>query len=208
MALRKGRWIYFLLLVSIPALAGLIYLKACGRKPKKALPKSELQFSAEKVEMRITGREVGLKGYYYFRNNSSQKSIHKLLFYPFPVDSGHNFPYIINVYYFPSGKKITYGSKEKLIYFPIDLPPRSTTAVVVEYRQCIQTNSGRYILHTTECWGRPLERAEFLIWVPKGFQDVQLSYSPTKVETLRSQVKFTIKRRNFLPHKDLEIEWK
>ena len=209
-AFRKEGWVYIFALGIVVSLAGGIYLKRGRGKPKRAFPKPELQFSAEKIEMRVSRKEVGIKGYYYFRDNSPQKSIHRLLFYPFPVDSTHNFPYVIDVYYLSSGKKILYGAKKpaKLIYFPVDFPPHSTTAVVVEYRQSIQANNVEYILHTTKYWGRPLESAEFLIWIPKGFQDVKLSYQPTKVETLQSQIKFTIEERNFLPHKDLEMEWK
>ncbi len=210
MAIRKEGWVYIFSLGIAVSLVGVIYLKSSRGKPKRASHRPELQFSAEKIEMRISRKEVRIKGYYYFRNNSSQKTIHKLLIYPFPVDSTHNFPYIISVYYPSSGKKIPYGSKgpAKLIYFPVDLPPNSTTAVVVEYRQSIRANNAKYILHTTKYWGHPLESAEFLTWVPQGFKDVKLSYQPTKVETLQSQIKFTIKERDFLPHKDLEIEWK
>jgi len=210
MRFRKGRWLYIPLGFIILILVGVVYLKSIKRKPKEASHKPELQFSAEKIEMRISRKEVEVKGYYYFRNNSSQETIHKLLIYPFPVDSTHNFPYIISVYYLSSEKKIPYGPKApvKSIYFPVDLPSGSTTAVVVEYRQSIQANDAKYILHTTKYWGHPLESADYLIWVPKGFQDVKLSYRPTKVETLQSQIKFTIEKRDFLPHKDLEIEWK
>jgi len=210
MAIRKWGWVFIFSLVVVVSLAGVIYLKRGGGKPKRAFPKPELQFSAEKIEMRVTGEEVGVKGYYYFRNNSPQRSIHRLLFYPFPVDSIHNFPYIIDVYYLSSGKKILYGSKKpaKLIYFPVDLPPHSTIAVVVEYHQSIRANNAKYILHTTKYWGRPLEKADFLVWIPQGLQDVKLSYQPTKVETLDSQIKFIIERRDFFPHRDLEVEWR
>lgn len=206
---RKGRWV-FISLGLILILVGIIYQKNIKRTPKGSFPKPELQFSAEKIEMRISRKEVEVKGYYYFRNNSSQETIHKLLIYPFPVDSTHNFPYIISVYYLSSEKKIPYGPKApvKSIYFPVDLPSGSTTAVVVEYQQSIQANDAKYILHTTKYWGHPLEKAEYLIWVPKELQDVKLSYQPTKVKTLDSQIKFVIERRYFLPHKDLEIEWR
>ncbi len=209
MASRRGRWV-FISLGLILILVGIIYQKSIRRKPKIASHRPELQFSAEKIEMRISRKDVEVKGYYYFRNNSSQKTIHKLLIYPFPVDSTHNFPYIISVYYPSSGKKIPYGPKApvKSIYFPVDLPPGSITAVAVEYRQSIQANNSKYILHTTKYWGHPLESAEFLIWVPKEFQNVKLSYQPTKVETLQSQIKFTIEKRDFFPHKDLEIDWR
>jgi len=80
--------------------------------------------------------------------------------------------------------------------------------VTVEYKQSIWVNNAKYILHTTKYWGHSLEKADYLIWVPQEFQDVELSYQPTEVETLESQIKFTVERGDFLPRKDLEIEWK
>jgi len=209
MAYRRGRWLY-IPLGFILILGGVVYLKTRNIRPKILLPERQVQFSAEKIEMKVSRKEVEVSGCYYFRNNSSRKTIHKLLFYPFPVDSTHNSPYIIDVYYTSSEKKIPYGPKVpvKSIYFPVDLPPGSTTAVTVEYKQSIRVNNAKYILQTTKYWGYPLEKADYLIWVPQEFQDVELSYQPTEVETLKSQIKFTVERGDFLPHKDLEIEWK
>ena len=118
MAYRRGRWIY-IPLGFILILGGVVYLKTRNIRPKILLLKRQVQFSAEKIEMKVSRKEVEVSGCYYFRNNSSRKTIHKLLFYPFPVDSVHNFPYIINVYYLSSGKKIPYGPKESvgLIHF-------------------------------------------------------------------------------------------
>jgi len=166
-------------------------------------PKKEIlpiQFFKEIVYVTIDTNEVTVIGNYYLRNRTDTSKIVKL-FYPFPIDSAHPYPYYIEVAGMPFTKE------QQGVSFKIKIKPLETRQVIIEYKQKIFTNSAKYILTSAREWKEPIEDASFVVDIPKGFEP-KISYDPDSVVTKGNRTLYYINRKNLFPGRDLDVVWK
>ncbi len=160
-----------------------------------------VEFTSERIEMRVRGNVVTIHGTYHF-TNPNPKPVRVTMFYPFPVDSSHPYPHAIRV------KPIAYHKVKDGITWTLDALPKTLSTVEVTYSQTCRDRSARYILTTTRAWGRGLRQAEFTVRVPGAFKEVALSYSPDSLKELNGEQVFYLTKKDFLPDKDLMVQWK
>ena len=88
-------------------------------------------------------------------------------------------------------------------------PACSGDTVTVEsiYRQKIATEYARYIVTTTQAWGRPLRRASFEIRLPPGAIPLEFSF-PFEQHGTASETSYTYEARDFFPDRDIVVRWK
>lgn len=160
-----------------------------------------IDFHSEKIIMRISKKGIlKLEGRYIFINPYNE-NVKVSIFYPFPVDSVHQYPKSIYVEGMPF-KRI-----EKGISFEVKIQALKKKVVSVKYTQACLRKQARYILKTTNAWGKPLVRAEFVIILPAYFKKVDISYPPDSLKQINGEIKFFITKDNFMPEKDLEVFW-
>ena len=164
------------------------------------------QFVSEKIEITISDNLCLIEGDYFFLSDYSVP-IKKNLFYPFPVDSLLLYPDLIKVKDVQKNKNISFTKTKTGIYFPIEIPQRKTVIYKVFYSQKIKGNRAEYILTTTQKWGRALEKADFIIKLPKEFELKYLSYEYDKMETVNNYIIYKIHKENFMPEKNLIVDW-
>jgi hypothetical protein len=133
---------------------------------ESAPAESKIVFNAETIKIFVADEEVRVEGTYTFATPSSSPLIAGL-FYPFPIDSTHTFPDSILV--ISNGHTLPFRKVENGIFFNIRLTANDVTTVDVYYDQRCLDNTACYILTSTEAWTKPLERANFEIHVPSGF---------------------------------------
>ncbi|MBD3168516.1 MAG: hypothetical protein GF307_03465 [candidate division Zixibacteria bacterium] len=174
------------------------------------LPRQPVEFYREKIIMRIDEDYVHITGIYYFRNNKSQK-IRFPLVYPFPIDETHTEPDSIIMRFRNGGNENDIDFREsprgKSIACRLPLMPGDDNVMTVIYRQKLKGNEARYILTTTAAWGKPFELAEYEIFIPDDFEDVDINYPFTIDNKDEALKKFTYKRSNFMPDRDLVVKW-
>jgi hypothetical protein len=166
-----------------------------------ALADGSLEFTSERIEMSVRGNVLTIHGIYHF-TNPNPEPVRVTMFYPFPIDATHPFPYAIRV------KPIAYRKVKDGITWTVEAGPNGKPTVDVVYSQRCLDRSAKYILTTTQAWGQALKQAEFIVRVPSSFKEVTLSYSPDSLKEIKGEQVFYLTRKDFLPEKDLEVRWK
>jgi hypothetical protein len=166
---------------------------------------SEVVFKAETVKVFVADSVVRVEGTYIFTAMSSS-SLVAGLFYPFPIDSAHNFPDSILVT--SSRHTLPFRKVENGIFFSIRLSADHLTTVEVYYDQSCLDNTACYILTSTAAWTTPLESANFEIYVPSDLDLFWIAYEVDNVEKDNDMVVHRFGRRDFMPDKDLCLRWR
>jgi len=164
-----------------------------------------LQFSSEAIEITISDGYAVVNGDYTF-NNISENEINRTLFYPFPVSQSYPFPDSIFISD-KNNKKIPFIKSSSGIYFSINIPSDSETAIKISYYQKLNSDEMKYILTSTQKWKHPLQKAEYKILLPKEFNLINLSLKPDKENSDLINNIYIINKQNFMPERDLIITW-
>ena len=166
-----------------------------------ALAGGQVEFTSERIEMNVRGNTLTIHGTYHF-TNPNPEPVRVAMFYPFPIDATHPFPHAIRV------KPIAYRKVKDGITWTVEAGPHAKPTVDVVYSQRCLDRSAKYILTTTQAWGKALKQAEFIVRVPSSFKEVTLSYSPDSLKEIKGEQVFYLTRKEFLPEKDMEVWWK
>lgn len=178
-----------------------------AQKPSNKL---SVEFYKEEITLSVSDSHVTINGIYYFRNNTNKDWEFPVLF-PFYVDSLSSFPFLIRPYFIDSSKVVdlNYRIVEKAngISLAIPLKPHSTIIWYLDYVQKIKAAKARYIITSTNAWGKPLQEATYRFVVPNEFDSV--STFPEADSSLKDGTVtiFVSHQRNFLPRKDMEVSW-
>lgn len=163
-----------------------------------------LQFSEERIEIKIYDGYAIVNGNYSFKNNSIQM-LNRTLFYPFPVSE--SFPYPDSIYIFNYNEAVSFSKSSTGIYFSITVLTDSVTSVRISYRQKINSDEMKYILTSAQQWKKPLQKAEYIISLPLEFELQSLSLNPYEIESNTTNNIYYINKNNFMPETDLIITW-
>ena len=166
-----------------------------------ALAGGQVEFTSERIEMSIRENTLTIHGIYHF-TNPNPEPVRVTMLYPFPVDTTHPFPHAIQV------KPIAFRKVKDGITWTVEAGPHAKPTVDVVYFQKCRERSAKYILTTTQAWGKALKQAEFIVRVPSSFKEVTLSYTPDSLKGIKGEQVFYLTRKEFLPEKDLEVRWK
>ncbi|MBN2189005.1 MAG: hypothetical protein JW699_06095 [Chitinispirillaceae bacterium] len=184
----------------IPACAALL----CLAVPAGAF---ELRFVKETIAVSLQSPDtVEVRGEYYF--TAAEAAVTDMgLFFPFPVDSFGEYPCFIEVRNARSGKAIEFGRQEEGIMFPVSVRAGDTTAIGVVYKQRVKNRTGRYILTTTDIWGRPLVDSRYSVSVPDSLVLTYVSYECDSVVSAGGSVVYQFYKKRFMPDRDLTFSW-
>jgi hypothetical protein len=177
---------------------------------KESPKKTSIEFFKEEITLSVNDSEAVIHGIYFFRNNTEQGGDFPVLF-PFYVDSLSLFPHLIRPYIMDSNKvvDIKFRSVEKAnsISFTIPLKPKSITTWYFDYSQKIKASRARYIITSTNAWGKPLQEATYKFIAPCGFDNIKTWPGADTSYREGPDMIFLVHLRDFLPQKDMEISW-
>jgi hypothetical protein len=161
----------------------------------------DVSFFKEDITFQIEGNSFHVNGIYYLRcPQRSDSSI--ALFYPFPTDSIYSKPDSLFIFNLTRGKEITgYLEHESGVLFNSGLD--SVTAILVSYRQHFKSNKVRYILTTTQYWGKALEIATYKLILNNNIQIKSFSYEPDSQSRFGETIVYYWGKKNFMPLKDM-----
>lgn len=162
-------------------------------------------FERERIKVFVEESAIRVEGTYYF-STSSPTNHAQGLYYPFPHDSLHPFPSVILVR--SEGDTLSHRRVQDGVAFTVRLRPDGPTVLEVFYEQLCLDGSACYILTSTSMWRRPLERADFEIYIPSDLELRSMTY--TADETIQNDDgeihRFT--RTQFQPERDLCLHWR
>ncbi len=157
-----------------------------------------IDFFKEDVTIEVTGAAVRVTGVYYFKNLTDVGKRVRF-YYPFPVDSNHDFPDTIRIEY-------PFETDSAGIYFWLSIGPNSIDSFVISYEQQVKEPLFRYITTTTHEWKRPIKEAEFTIIAPETLA-INANYAFSEPVEIDGYRHYSIPVSNFLPDEDLIIRW-
>ncbi|MBN1425664.1 hypothetical protein JXA88_14000 [Candidatus Fermentibacteria bacterium] len=186
---------------TLPALvAGLL---VCA--PGHAAP-GQLEFRSERIDITIHGDRCTIIGDYHLVSDGDSGG--RMLYYPFAIGPGLPYPDSVAVTDLATGLPISYAGNAEGIRFPARIAGSDSFDFRVTYVQRTPRSMLRYILTTTQRWGRPLRSADFLIHIPRSLELTHISIAPDSVEHAAAWRIHRIHRSQFMPVCDLDIVWK
>ena len=166
-----------------------------------------ISFKRERIEASIIACDTfEIKGTYFFENSDSLQH-NTSIYYPFPVDSVHTFPYFIELRRSSGRIDTSYIVVDKGIRWRMSVDAQSVDSVTVTYRQKSHSGLGRYILTTTKYWGKPLEHADFTVAVPEGITLSYWSFSSDTLFERNGKLIYGAEKTSFLPREDMLMRW-
>jgi hypothetical protein len=171
---------------------------------------SPVRFDREKIEVRVAGGQIQVRGLYHYRNRFPLPLSFSLGL-PFPLDDEHKIPSIFSISEVPAdgstSKEIAPRDYHGDVVFRLWFAPKQEKWIRVDYVQGARQPNGRYILLTTRKWNWPLERGEYILHFSTGFELAASNY-PLQLEARGQQKQYSFVRSNFFPGEDWNFSWR
>ncbi len=185
------RFIMFMLWVTIPAIS------THAQTPL---------FLGEDIEFHISDTVCFVSAAYHFLNPHEQK-IKTRLHYPVPVSNDMVLPHKFEVKDLKTGEDLSFLGYSEGISFLLEMAPASEKKIRVQYWQRVRKQNFKYILTTTQNWGRGLEWANYEIYMPANLKLEYCSLESDSTDVNSGKALYLFHREDFLPENDFEIRW-
>ena len=176
--------------------------------PVKSWGAPKLSFFKENITFTICAQDtIEVHGIYWF-SNTGDDSISTYITYPFPIDSNAAYPYYIVVAQSDTHKTVAYQKFSRGISWRQSVPARGFDSVSVVYRQKVKKGCGQYIVSTTKLWGKPLQKANFTVRVPRRITMIFWTFQADSVTTTNDTILYHSYFNSFLPDGEMEVHWR
>jgi hypothetical protein len=181
-------------------LAGLLLALAA------APARSALRFDAEVIRLEIRGDTLRVDGTYHFVDPEHRPST--ALFYPYPEDSLLGAAWTESLAWHPADDApwqalpIRERPERSGVGWLIRHDGAERFTVRTVYCQRLRTRYARYIVTTTNAWGRPLRSARFELMLPPGMELIESSFPFEREGEI-----WVFSAEDFLPAKDVVVRW-
>lgn len=166
-----------------------------------------VEFFRERIEIEVADSSCTVNGTYFFRNPSTS-SFNLPVFYPVVLnDSLPFFPDHFIVYNEVTGRELPFHTSSNGIHFNLFCEGLSITIFRVSYRQHTPKSMMEYILTTTQNWGKPLEKAVYVIYMPSYLHLTACSLQPDQISKQDGLLVYTTTKTSFLPRRNLKLYW-
>jgi hypothetical protein len=163
-------------------------------------------FYRENINITVNDSTAEVEGYYYLFNNSVD-DIKITLAYPFPLNGGLEFPFVISVFNNTARDNIAYKKRKNSISFPVFISALDSTIILINYTQKCTNRYFEYIVTSTKLWGKPLELAEFTIEIDSNLKLSSHSYGFDSTYKEKDKTYYYFKKENFFPDENIYLRW-
>jgi len=143
-------------------------------------------------------------GLYYFRNTTDAE-VRQILFYPFPDVGQYGEIGFIEITKVGDTISQLASQTTKGALFKVQIPANNEITYHIIYGQKLKTNLAKYIITTTQKWGKPFEEADYKLEIPESVTISSFSIAP---DTVIQKDKFKIyswSRKDFMPVTDFDF---
>jgi hypothetical protein len=166
----------------------------------------KMDFYSESLTFRLQKGQFELDGLYYLRNNTANE-IRQALFYPFPDIERYGEISFISITRENDTASMLIKQTDKGALFAVHLLPKQEAVYHIIYRQSLKSNQAKYIILTTQKWGKPFETAEYRLEHPDNLMLTDLSIPPDTSFYLNDRKIYLWQRNSFMPSVDFEFEF-
>ncbi len=162
-----------------------------------------VRFTDEQIDVHVYQDHVMVDGHYVYKNPFPFPVVQGFSI-PLPVDDEHPMPINISVeQQFPEQRPIPVQFIWGRHRFEMVFSAGEEVGVRVQYRQHAPVKNARYILTTTQPWGRPLMSGVYRVFA-SGVRITSSNYPllPSEPGIL------SFNRNNFMPENDWHFSWK
>lgn len=168
-----------------------------------------LDFTGESLVFKLSANEFKVSGDYRFSNYSSE-DVTQTIYFPIPTDSTAHPATKIKIKLL----KPLPGQNCKLMainphgfWFELTLPAKTIAVCHISYRQKLRGNSAKYVLMSTQSWGKPLEDVKYVFYACKNIKLKSISLPDPVVKTGIFSKKYTWEYKNYSPEQDFIVEF-
>jgi hypothetical protein len=162
-----------------------------------------LQFYREDIVFKVNETSATTDAVYHFCSIGKEE-IRTALFYPFPENTMELIDSIV-IINAKTGGIMPQRKGKSGVFFDISVPSYGQASYRVFFRQKLIEHHFRYILTSTESWGRALDFANFELQVPVIISVDSLSF-PADTAFIKNNLQYFLwKKKDFMPGKDFEV---
>ncbi len=167
----------------------------------------KIEFFSENLTFRLQQGTFEVDGLYFFRNKTDAE-VRQSMIYPFPEVDKYGEISFISINREGDTATMLRNQTERGALFLVLLQPREEAAYRIIYRQQLKSNKAKYIILTTQKWGKPFETADYRLEFPNSIQLTNISIQPDSTFQKENQHTYLWHRKNFMPTVDFEFEFK
>ncbi|MCY1082354.1 hypothetical protein [Archangium lansingense] len=160
------------------------------------------RFVRERIVVTLLEEGFQVEGLYVFRSTAPGEMTFSLQ-YPFPAEPGAEPAEVLEV----RGARLGARAPDAVTLLVPLHPAGQETVVEITYRQRMGPRRARYLVTTALAWGRPLERAEFLVRAPRTWSNPRCSWPLPPAERHGQTSEWRWRFEPFLPRSELDLEW-
>jgi hypothetical protein len=162
---------------------------------------NHVSFFEEHIDFTLDTDYFIINGIYSF-SNETESEVSQQIIFPFAdktamIDS-------IRIINLSTERKIQFNRLENSVLFNFMLLPKDTVDVNIFYRQKISTVN-KYIITSTQSWGKPLETAVYTLTTDKNLKIKSFTYVPDSIRDTVNKRLYIWKKQHFMPKIDFEI---
>lgn len=169
-----------------------------------------IRFDRERIEVQVARGRIQVRCLYHFTNASRLPAVVTLRV-PFPVDRDHLQPEVLTLCEAAEDGRelaeIPLLMRGGDVAFRLIFRPRQEKWIRVDYAQGTRVANGRYILTTTRTWRRPIERADYVLRLPRNFELASSNYPVSLAPAPGPWKVYSFSKSNFYPGQDWEFVW-
>jgi len=171
----------------------------------ESLSAQNLSFYKENITMKIEGDYFYVTGLYYLQYSGQEMST---LVYPYPIDAQYGEVDSVKIYDLSSNEYIepVYNKKSGTVFI---IQGNSTGGIILQisYRQKLLANKAEYILTSTITWGKPLDKADYQLIIPKDYTIVNFSIPPDESIINDKEKVYYWSKEYYMPDRNMVFEF-
>jgi hypothetical protein len=171
-----------------------------------SLSSQNIAFFSESLTFRLQPGMFELDGLYYLRNNTDAE-VRQAMFYPYPDVEKYGEVSYISVNREGDTASLLVRQRKDGAIFMVTLGAREEASLHIRYTQNLISNKAKYIVLTTQAWGKPFETANYRLEVPGSLHVTSMSIEPDTIFSAGSNRIYRWERENFMPEVDFEFEF-
>lgn len=162
---------------------------------------NQVSFYEEYIDFTVDSNYFCINGIYSF-SNASDRAVNQNVIFPFACGTTEiDSVCIVNI---NTHEPVFYRKSDCSVNFSFMLPAKDSVDIHIYYRQRSATNN-KYILTSTQSWGKPLEKAIYTLTVDDDLKVKYLSYTPDDVQKTKNCIVYFWRKKRFMPEVDFEV---
>jgi hypothetical protein len=167
----------------------------------------DLDFVKENIFVSIHAPDtMRVRGEYFFVCKNGHP-LETTVQYPFPIDSDMAAPRSIRVELKTGTLAFDTLPGLSSILFRVSIAQGDTAKITISYYQLMKHRTGRYILTTTQTWGKPLVNSTYYLTAPSSVRVSFLSYESDSVYAKKDSLVYYFAKKVFMPDRDFVFSY-